>query len=146
MKQSQRTGFKKRQSPGGLGRCRLLLLGACLPLFSAPALAGEQLNQDELLDLIYDKTSDCRKEKDQSTCVNYFSPEGEIAQLRESGVRKDGHWFLDDSGRLCILWHGKYKPLCFVVTENEDGTYNMNRKGKHKSTILDTADGNRDQL
>ena len=129
-----------------LPRYYLFLIAICLPLLSAPAMADKQLDRDELYDLIYDKTADCRKEKDQSTCVNYFSPEGEFAQLRENGKRKDGRWFLDDSDRLCILWNGKYKPLCFVVTENGDGTYNMTKKGKHKSTILGTADGNRDKL
>ena len=44
MNQSQRTGFKKAMNIRGLDRYRLLLL------------AGEQLSQDELLDLIYDKT------------------------------------------------------------------------------------------
>ena len=44
------------------------------------------------------------------------------------------------------LWDGKYNPLCFAVTENSDGTYKMVRKGKHKSTILETAPGNRDKL
>jgi len=44
MNQSQRTGFKKAMNIRGLGRYRLLLL------------AGEQLSQYELLDLIYDKT------------------------------------------------------------------------------------------
>lgn len=41
-----------------------------------------------------DKTANCRKEKDKSLCVNYFSPEGVLVQVRDSGERKDGRWFL----------------------------------------------------
>ena len=93
-----------------------------------------------------DKTANCRKEKDKSLCVNYFSPEGVLVQVRDSGERKDGRWFLDDSDRLCILWNGKLKPLCFVVTENDDVSYNMVRKGKHKSTIPELKDGNTENL
>ena len=107
---------------------------------------GEQLDSTELYELVYDQTIDCRKEKDQSLCVNYFSPEGNLDQLRDNGKRKTGRWFLDDADRLCILWDGKYKPLCFTVTESPDGTYKMFRKGKHKSTMLGTAPGNRDKL
>ena len=115
-------------------------------LLASQAQAIEQLDSFELYDLVFDQTADCRKEKDQSLCVNYFSPEGNLTQLRDNGDRKTGRWFLDDTDRLCILWDGKYKPLCFVVSEGPDGTYKMVRKGKHKSTILGTAPGNRDKL
>jgi hypothetical protein len=104
------------------------------------------LDYYELKDLVKDKTVDCRKEKDKSTCVNYFSPKGVLIQVRDNGDRKDGRWFLDDSDRLCILWNGKIKPLCFTVTENDDGGYDMIKKGKHKSTMLKVTDGNRDNL
>lgn len=122
----------------------ILLVATWLPASQAPA--AEQLDSFELYDLVFDQTADCRKEKDQSLCVNYFSPEGNLTQLRDNGNRKTGRWFLDDSDRLCILWDGKYKPLCFAVSEEPDGTYKMVRKGKHKSTILGTAPGNRDKL
>ena len=123
---------------------RFYMIALCF--LAAPALATEPLDRFELEELVYDKTANCRKEKDQSLCMNYFSPEGVIIQVRDNGVRKDGRWFLDDSDRLCILWNGKYRPLCFVVTQNEDGTYKMVRNGKHKSTILDLKDGNTENL
>ena len=108
--------------------------------------SAKSLDRFELEELVLDKTASCRKEKDKSHCVNYFSPEGELVQVRDSGKRKDGRWFLDDSDRLCILWNGKLKPLCFVVTKNDDGTYNMVKSGKHKSTILELKDGNTENL
>ena len=115
----------------------ILLYGLALP-----ASHADSLDRFELEELVYDKTANCRKEKDQSLCTNYFSPEGVIVQVRDSGKRKDGRWFLDDSDRLCIIWNGKLKPLCFVVTENEDGSYRMEKNGKLKSTILGLKDGN----
>ena len=118
-----------------------------MPVYAAESTEKLQaLDYYELKDLVNDKTVDCRKEKDKSTCVNYFSAEGVLIQVRDNGDRKDGRWFLDDSDRLCILWNGKIKPLCFVVTENDEDGYNMIRKGKHKSTMLKITDGNRDDL
>ena len=122
-----------------LSRASLMFLLYGLAL---PASHADSLDRFELEELVYDKTANCRKEKDQSLCTNYFSPEGVIVQVRDSGKRKDGRWFLDDSDRLCILWNGKLKPLCFVVTENEDGSYRMEKNGKLKSTILGLKDGN----
>jgi hypothetical protein len=126
-----------------------IITGLSLYSVSLPAWSDEpvSLTKEKLLELVYDKTVDCRKEKDQSTCVNYFSDEGIMVQLlHKDGKRKDGRWFLDDADRLCILWNGKYKPLCFTVTENDDGTYNMVKHGKHVSTMLKFYDGNTEKL
>jgi hypothetical protein len=121
----------------------LFTLSLCSFISTAWSDEPVPLTREELLELVYDKTVDCRKEKDQSTCVNYFSDEGVMVQvLHKNNKRKDGRWFLDDADRLCILWDGKYKPLCFVVIENDDGTYNMIKGGKHMSTMLKFYDGN----
>ena len=48
----------------------------------------EGLDYYELKDLVNDKTVDCRKEKDKSTCVNYFSAEGVLIQV---GARLPHH-------------------------------------------------------
>lgn len=126
----------------------VLFTGLVLGLLPLTAMSGAEpsLSKTELYELLYDKTADCRKEKDQSLCVNYFSPKGVLTQVRDNGKRKTGRWFLDDANRMCILWDGKYKPLCFTVHEQDDGSYTMLKKGKHMSTILDTVDGNRDSL
>jgi len=132
-----------------LRRLGYIIVALSLCSITLPAWSAEPapLTRDELRSLVFDKTVDCRKEKDQSTCVNYFSDEGNVVQvLHKDGKRKDGRWFLDDSDRLCILWNGKLKPLCFVVTENEDGTYNMVKRGKHVSTILKLYEGNTEKL
>jgi hypothetical protein len=122
-----------------------LLLAAILVLLSAVAIAAdpEPLDRQSIIDLVMDQTTECRKEKDQSLCSNYFSDDGIIKRvMHEDGARKDGRWFVDDSSRLCILWNGKIKPLCFTVFEQEDGSYNLIKKGKHITTILGAEDGN----
>ena len=125
----------------------LFALSLCSITSTAWSDEPASLSREQLLELVYDKTVDCRKEKDQSTCVNYFSDEGVMVQvLHKNNKRKDGRWFLDDSDRLCILWDGKFKPLCFVVFQNEDGTYNMLKGDKHMSTMLKFYDGNTEKF
>lgn len=130
-------------------RLSSLCATSALLLMSSLAFADdpEPLDRDSLIELVANKTAECRKEKDESLCVNYFSEEGVIAQvMREDGERKDGVWFIDDSERLCILWQGRIKPLCFSVYPQDDGTYSLIRREKHVSTILRTEDGNTNNL
>lgn len=124
-------------------------LGVCsaaaLVLTSSAVLADDPapLDRDEVIELVGEKTVECRKEKDQSLCSNYFSEDGVIVQvMRDDGERKGGVWFVDDRERLCILWKGKIKPLCFGVYPQPDGTYHMIRRERHVTTILGTEDGN----
>lgn len=121
-----------------------LLAGAPCGADEAP---GRMLDFDGIEYLLSGNTAECRKEKDQSLCVNYFSDEGALVQvLRVDGERKEGAWFIDDSDRLCILWHGKIKPLCFHVYEQADGTYQLVRHERHITTILTVEDGNPQRL
>lgn len=123
------------------------MLFAFALVFPASALAGDSLDRDQIEELVLGKTVSCRKVKDDSTCATYFDEEGNLARLmKESGKRKDGRWFLDDSDRLCILWNGKIKPLCLVVKKTEAGEYHMIKRDKHVSTITATADGNTEGL
>lgn len=101
------------------------------------------LTKAELLELVREKSTECRKEKDQSLCTNWFGKYGTFTRMmHEDGARREGVWFVDDKERLCILWQRKLSPLCFTVYEQDDGTYNLYKKGKHISTLLSTEDGN----
>ncbi|MGB0721840.1 MAG: hypothetical protein ACPGU7_05520 [Gammaproteobacteria bacterium] len=124
----------------------LALVFAPLLTHAAEPAAGTALDGVELKELLVGKTADCVKEKDQSTCVNYFAPDGNFFQVRDSGKRKTGRWFVDDSNRTCLLWDGKIKPLCFTVQETESGHYQFIKGGKLKSTITALTEGNRDNL
>jgi hypothetical protein len=120
-----------------------------LMLLSTGVMADgpEPLGRQDIIDLVREKTAECRKEKDQSMCSNYFTEKGVIKRLMHAdGKRRDGRWFLDDQTRLCILWDGKIKPLCFTVFEQADGSYKLIKKGKHITTITAVEDGNTKNL
>jgi len=107
----------------------------------------EPLGRQDIIDLVREKTTECRKEKDQSMCSNYFTEKGVIKRIMHAdGKRRDGRWFLDDQTRLCILWDGKIKPLCFTVFEQADGSYKLIKKGKHITSITAVEDGNTKNL
>ena len=120
-----------------------LLLGA------PPALASDidPLDSFDIIELVSDKTVECRKEKDQSLCSNWFTEDGVIKRvMHDDGARRDGVWFVDDQDRLCILWKGKIKPVCFLVYEEQDDSYRLIKGEKHIATILGTEDGNTKDL
>lgn len=122
---------------------------AILILLSSAAWANspEPLDRQEIIDLVMGKTVECRKERDQSLCSNYFTEQGVVTRIMHAdGIRKVGRWFLDDQARLCILWDGKIKALCFSVYEQPDGSYNLIKKGRHITTITGVEDGNTKNL
>jgi hypothetical protein len=110
---------------------------------NADEAAAIPLDRDEIIELVSEKTTECRKEKDGSLCSNYFSEDGVIKRvMHDDDARRDGRWFIDDEERLCILWDGKIKPLCFAVFEQDDGSFNLIRREKHITTITGVEDGN----
>jgi hypothetical protein len=127
-----------------LGSLLTLCLLAAGPVFAAGEPTDElALTKDELIELVREKTTECRREKDQDLCTNWFGRYGEFKRLmHDSGARRAGVWFVDDHDQLCILWQRKISPLCFTVYERSDGTFAMYKKGKHISTLLSTEDGN----
>ncbi|MCB1801601.1 MAG: hypothetical protein KDI82_07940 [Gammaproteobacteria bacterium] len=125
----------------------ILGLSAITASAAEPAEDATPLDRDSLIELVSDKTHECRKEKDGSLCANFFSEDGVIKRIMyEDKERRDGVWFIDDQERLCILWQGKIKPLCFLVYEQDDGSYNMIKNDKHISTILGSEPGNSKNL
>ncbi len=126
-----------------------LLSAATLILLSTAVLAAdpEPLGRKAIIDLVRGKTVECVKEKDQALCSNYFTPKGVVTRMMHAdGKRKTGRWFLDDQARLCILWDGKIKPLCFAVFAQPDGRYELIKGGKHITTITGVEDGNSKDL
>jgi hypothetical protein len=120
-------------------------VAAMLVLVSSVVMAAdlEPLGRDDIIELVSEKTTECRKEKDQSMCSNYFTEDGVIKRvMHEDGERRDGVWFVDDTERLCILWKGKIKPLCFTVFEQDDGSFKLIKNDRHITTITGVEDGN----
>ena len=105
------------------------------------------LGKAEILELVREKSTECRKEKDQSLCTNWFGKYGTFKrQMHADNARREGVWFVDDKDRLCILWQRKLSPLCFTVYEQDDGTYHLYKKGRHISTLLSSEPGNVNDL
>ena len=105
------------------------------------------LDKAEILELVREKSTECRREKDQSLCTNWFGRYGTFKRLmHQGGARREGVWFVDDRDRLCILWQRKISPMCFTVYEQAAGEYNLYKQGKHISTILSTEAGNTKNL
>ncbi len=120
-----------------------LLLGAPLALASDT----DPLDSFDIIELVSEKTVECRKEKDQSLCSNWFTEDGVVKRLmHDDGARREGVWFVDDQDRLCILWKGKIKPLCFLVYEQQDDSYRLIKGEKHITTILGIEEGNTKDL
>lgn len=135
-----------------MGQGTTMLLGALLltlgALPTALAEGGDTVLDGETIEsMVLGNTAACRKQKDQSTCSIYFADDGVmIRQMHDSGVRKQGRWFTDDSDRLCILWDGRYRPSCFVLHEREDGVIDLIKGERHLSSILEMKEGNADKL
>lgn len=134
-------------------RTHMIVIPAAFLVASGLVLASGEptdelaLTKAELFELVREKSTECRKEKDQSLCTNWFGKYGTFKRMmHEDGARREGVWFVDDKDRLCILWQRKLSPLCFTVYEQEDGTFNLYKKGKHISTLLSTEDGNTKDL
>lgn len=126
-------------------RLRVIFVAIGLSLIPPAVFAADEvlLDRDGVVELLSEKTVLCRKEKDQSLCTNYFSEGGVIKQvMHDEDDRKEGVWFVDDQDRLCILWTGKIKPLCFAVYAQPDGSQRLIKNDRHLTTILGTEDGN----
>lgn len=122
-------------------------VGLILVIAQGLAWGSEPLTGDAIETVVSGNTVGCRKEKDQRMCSNYFAEQGVIKRLmHDDGARKEGRWFIDDSDRLCILWTDKTRPLCFIVTQQKDGTYFLTKKGRHITTITGVESGNTEGL
>ena len=126
----------------------LVIAPDLLAILSLPSLAHGKLDATELEEYFSNTTQHCRKEKDQSTCTTFFSADGTIKRrMHEDGKRKEGTWEIDtESDRLCIVWKGKTKSLCFDAYLNKDDTVEMYKNGRHVSTVLTFFPGNAEKL
>ena len=117
----------------------VLILSAFL--FTNIAYA-EQLSSQEITALFSGRTAECIKTKDNSTCDTFMSKQGDVKRhTHKDNKLRLGKWYADDNNQLCIQWQGKTKALCFTVNKNIDRTYNLDRKGKTKSTITGLSAG-----
>ena len=69
------------------------------------------LGKAEILELVREKSTECRKEKDQSLCTNFFSTEGVFKRrMHDDDARRDGRWFLDQAVADLEAEDGSFHP------------------------------------
>ena len=56
---------------------------------------------------------------------DYFREDGVLIEVRNNGKRKEGHWTLTESGKLCIIWESKKR--CGQIELRDDGSYEFTR-------------------
>lgn len=119
-------------------------------VFVGTSLAGDnspQLSGDEVTALFTDKTQYCDQVGKDKTCKTYNAPDGRVTRVMDAdGVRREGNWWVNDKGEYCLRWDGKKKDLCFSVFKQQDGSYYLLKKGKHKATITKLLDGNSEKM
>lgn len=122
-----------------------LLLGASLSIN-----ADTLLTVDELDELFSDTTQRCDQTGKDAQCVTYTSANNRVVRVmtsgKNTGKRYVGSWEVNRHGLFCILWDGKDKDLCFVVSKNTDGQHELYLRGYKKATILSVESGNTEGL
>lgn len=124
---------------------RFLLTAVLVLAMGAPAFAAdaEVVSGYEVKLFFNGRTADCIKTKDDSTCATFFAKDGEVKRITHNdGKQRVGKWWVSDEGNLCVHWNGKKKPLCFVIKDPRDGTFQLVRKGKLKSIVTGAQPGN----
>ncbi len=126
----------------------VLLFGVLL--YANTAIAGgdsSQLSGAEVKALFTDKTQYCEQQGKDSTCKTFNAADGRVTRVMDAdGVRRVGNWRVSATGEYCLRWDGKKKDLCFTVFSQQDGSYHLLRKGKHKATITKFLDGNSENM
>lgn len=119
-----------------------IFISATFASGNAPQLSGVEVKA-----LFTDKTQYCDQIGKDKTCKTYNGPDGKVVRVMDAdGVRREGKWWVSDKGEYCLRWNIKKKDLCFAVFKQEDGSYDLFKKGKHKATIIKLLDGNSEKF
>lgn len=127
----------------------VFLFLAPVNLSAQTAVPGEIVKQSELKSLFYDKTVEVEILKPQQTVLTYFSPNGELRQIKKRRLYK-GSWKVTKGDRLCtkigsnsrkcriVRWDGnQFKQ--YIVKKNGDDihelTYSKFHQGKKLSEL-----------
>lgn len=132
-------------------KTRLLILTLAFSFLSAPALQAAKvklpqgtLKRKALKNLFSDRTVNSITAKKGRLAVTYYSPNGEVRQLRK-GKRWHGSWRVTKKGRFCIQMEGLREKCRIVVKEGTSyKKYIVKKNGKHQHTLtyLSFSEGN----
>jgi hypothetical protein len=134
------------------------LLAGLMLLGGTSALAGDELSALEVTKLFSGKTVEgVNVEKLRLKSYKaYFDPNGAIrarhwySKKQYNWRRRNGEWWIDGKGRICVKWEDRDKKKCMVI-EKEKGVYRQykikkNGSRKHVATFKKFIDGNPDDL
>ena len=123
-----------------------ILMAAVMFFSTAGALAEEFLSAEKVNEVYSDMTVKGVHLKKGYSYSAYFSPEGEVTQIRD-GETVMGKWRIDDEGRHCIKWKNRDSEFCRHVYDNKDGSYTkVKLKGEKSIPVImhrDFTQGNK---
>jgi len=114
-----------------------------LSIVSGVVYAGDRLSGDELQEFYSGKTLFVVHHKNGPT-RSYFSSDGSLRSLSDSGKERVGRWWIDEDKDLrCVRWNNKNKDFCHYTEKNTDGTHTLIHRGNGKRLveIKSTKDG-----
>jgi hypothetical protein len=122
------------------------------------AIAGDELSATEVTKLFSGKTVEGVNVKKENVkpYKAYFNPDGTIQAKHWYGKKhlkwkkRNGKWWIDDKGRICVKWEDQDKKKCMVI-EKEGEIYRQYRikndgSRKHVATFKKFTEGNPDDL
>lgn len=124
-----------------------ILFGMFLSTGMVFADGSPHLSADEIKALFTDKTQYCEQVGKDKTCKTYNGSDGRVVRVMDAdGARREGNWWISEEEQYCLRWDVKKHDLCFFVFKQDDGSYHLFKKGKHKAIITKLLDGNSDKL
>jgi len=114
-----------------------LTLLACVPppRKKSVSLPVGTLSQMQVRNLFLDHTVESETFSKGRTSVSYYSPNGEVHQLRD-GKKRYGHWRVKKNGRICLSMEGDKESCRIIVREGDSYTkYVVKKDGNHKPVV-----------
>ena len=115
-----------------------LLTAILLLSVSTSLIAGDYISADHLKELLTNKTAKGEHLKRDYEFDSFFSPDGDLIQIRANGKKKTGKWSVKENGKHCVEWDGSDIRKCFPVMSNGDGSFTkvkVKNNGKIKKLI-----------
>lgn len=103
---------------------------------AAPPLPAGALDRSEVIALFHNKTVESVTLSKYRNSVSYYSPTGEIRQLRD-GKKRLGQWRVNKQGRICLQMEDDQEKCRIIVREGDGGyrKYIVRNSGPHKPVV-----------
>ncbi len=130
----------------------LIVACALIPVMTAGEADArpKRLAAEEVKALLSGNTVRGFNPNDDSTYTMFHSGDGTVrAEMRNLGgavSRSDGHWWVNDEGKLCVDWENfRWISLCAALTKDDDAITFLDDNGRVIS-FGEVAAGNPDDI